>query len=106
MSKRIVVTCLAIFLSGVCYGQSAISCVTKYTNHPLTQHQEDAVVDFTFNTGCGNYRKSQLLKDINHGDMSKAANDFLVSNLKDHKGHLLVGLLHRRQQERALFLKP
>ncbi len=104
--RKTIILCVLLLLSGVAYGQSAIPCVTKYTNHPLTQHQEDAVVDFTFNTGCGNYRKSQLLKDINHGEMSKAANDFLVSNLKDHKGHLLVGLVHRRQQERTLFLRP
>lgn len=74
----------------------------------LSQAQFDALVCFVFNVGVGNFTTSSLLKKINAGDFSGAANEFLRWDKyhDPHTGALCVaaGLVRRRSDERALFL--
>ncbi|HFZ8416056.1 TPA: lysozyme [Salmonella enterica subsp. enterica serovar Aberdeen] len=68
----------------------------------LNQNQFDALVALVFNIGSGNFIKSTLLKYLNQGDYSKAADQFLVWDKAG--GHKLPGLTHRREVERSIFL--
>jgi lysozyme len=76
--------------------------VNQYIKVPLTQDEFDALVDFVFNVGSGNFVKSTLLKLLNHNDLIGAAHEL---ELWDHAGDKVVsGLLIRRKKEEALFL--
>lgn len=69
----------------------------------LTQDEFDALVDFVFNLGVGDFAKSSLLRLINLRKFSEAAAEF---DKWDHSGGKIVqGLLRRREAENALFLK-
>lgn len=70
---------------------------------PLIQNQFDALVAFTFNVGAGALQKSTLLKKLNAGDYTGAANEFLKWDKAG--GVTLSGLTTRRKEERELFLK-
>jgi lysozyme len=87
------------------HGQAAVPCVNKYVNNQhTTQHQFDAMVDFTFNVGCHAFHNSTLLKKVNAGDMTGASNEFMKWI---YVGKTPVrGLIKRRTDERNLFLKP
>ena len=78
--------------------------VEKAVKVPLNQNQFDALVSFTFNVGAGNLQKSTLLKRLNQGDYRGAADQFPVWNKA--AGKVMKGLVTRRADERALFLKP
>jgi lysozyme len=66
-------------------------CVTV----PLHQDEFDALVDFTFNAGCGALEGSNLLKDLNAGNYTSAADQF---EDRDHAaGKVVAGLLRRRE---------
>ena len=84
--------------------QWAVDCVNKAVTQAVNQNQFDAMVDFTFNVGCGAFRGSTLLRKFNAGDSAGAAEEFL--RWKFVKGVEVVGLLRRRQADRTLFLAP
>lgn len=69
---------------------------------PLTQNQFDALVSFAFNVGTGNFGKSSLLRYLNKGEYSAAANEFRKWNKAG--GKVLPGLTRRRKEEMELFL--
>ena len=69
---------------------------------PLTQGQFDALVDFAYNCGVGNFRSSTLRKKINAGDMAGASLEFARWNKGG--GVVLAGLVRRREAERLLFV--
>lgn len=69
----------------------------------LDQDQFDALVSFTFNLGAGNLQSSTLLKLLNQGEYTQAADQFLRWNKAG--GRVLSGLTRRREAERALFLQ-
>ena len=69
---------------------------------PLAQHEFDALVSLCFNIGAGNFAKSSVLRDLNAGNRSAAADAFLMWDKAG--GHVLPGLAKRRQRERNLFL--
>lgn len=69
---------------------------------PLSQGQFDALVDFAYNCGSGNFRASTLRKKINAGDMAGASLEFVRWNKAN--GVVLDGLTRRRDAEQALFL--
>ena len=71
---------------------------------PLTQPQLDALVSFTFNEGIGQLRSSTLLRLLNNGEFSTAADQF--SAWVYGAGKVMPGLARRRAAERALFLSP
>lgn len=104
--KKLLVIAVFFLGCGVGHSQSAVSCVQKYvTYNNVTQGEFDAAVDFTFNVGCGNFRKSTLLKKWNAGDITGAANEF-GKWIYDSQKHPLKGLVRRRAQEKVMFLAP
>lgn len=78
--------------------------VEKAVKVPLNQNQFDALVSFTFNVGAGNLQKSTLLRRLNQGDYRGAAEQFGAWNKA--AGKVMKGLVTRRADERALFLRP
>ena len=80
---------------------NAARCVNQLVTIPLAQNEFDALVDFVFNLGNGNFATSTLLKDLNAGDFAGAAGEF---QKWDHAGgRVLAGLLQRRLGEANLF---
>ena len=71
---------------------------------PLTQNQFDALADFVYNAGVGNFAKSTLLRKLNAKDYNGAAAEFPKWNKGG--GKVLPGLERRRKKEQDLFLKP
>ena len=79
----------------------AVSVVNRLVVVSLPQAQFDALVDFTFNDGSGNFENSTLLKLVNAGDTSGA--DLEFGKWVKSGGVVLSGLVRRRQAEAALF---
>jgi len=67
----------------------------------ITQGQFDALVDFVYNLGAGNFLSSTLLRLVNAGDMTGAAAQFACWNKA--AGVPMRGLTRRRAAEAALF---
>ena len=82
--------------------EEAANAVRKYVQHPITQEQFDALVDFTFNLGAGNLKNSTLLRKLNAGDCYGAAEEFRKWVYAG--GQVLPGLQKRREAEYELFL--
>jgi len=76
--------------------------VSQYVKVNLNQSMFDALVSFTYNVGSGNLKNSTLLKLLNNGDFSGAADEFLKWNKAG--GKVLAGLTKRRNEERNLFM--
>lgn len=87
--------------------ESDLSAAEKAVNYlvdvPLTQHQFDALVDFVFNVGGGNFMHSSLLKYLNSKDYVSADAEFKKWDFAS--GKKLPGLTIRRAAEAALFAK-
>jgi lysozyme len=84
--------------------QWAVSVVQKAVTVALTQNQFDALVDFVFNAGSGNFQSSTMLKLLNAGDYAGAALQFPRWNQAG--GQPVAGLTRRRAAEQALFNTP
>lgn len=56
--------------------QAAVRCVNQFVTVKLTQPEFDALVDFAFNVGAGNFRGSTLLREVNTGHFPEAAAQF------------------------------
>lgn len=76
--------------------------VEKLLKVPVNQNQFDALVDFSYNLGIGNFQKSTLLKLINNKDFIGATKQFKKWNKSN--GKVLNGLTNRRKEEEELFL--
>ncbi|WNV48187.1 SAR endolysin [Caulobacter phage Quill_5.2] len=74
---------------------------------PLTQNQQDAILDLSFNIGVQRTCSSTLIKKVNKGDFKGAAEEFPKWNKATVRGKLVVlpGLEKRRAAEKALFEK-
>lgn len=85
------------------------AAVRRLVKVPLTQHQYDTLVIFTFNVGEVNFANSTLLRKLNAGDTVGALHEFPKWNkIRDPKTKALVvsrGLTNRRAMEMRLFLK-
>ena len=69
---------------------------------PLSQGEYDSLVDFCYNAGTGAFASSTMLKLLNSGDYTDAANEF---EKWDHaSGKVVAGLLRRRLAEKEEFL--
>lgn len=79
--------------------------VTRLVKVPLNQNQFDALVSFHFNTGS--LGKSTTLKKLNAGDTQGAADALMLYTRGRVNGQLvpMKGLVTRRNEEKALFLK-
>ncbi len=69
---------------------------------PMTRNEFSAFVDFTYNLGEGNFRRSTLLRKFNAGDREGAAEEFPRWN--KIAGQPNSGLTTRRAIERAIYL--
>ena len=79
----------------------AVACVNRAVQRKISQNQFDALVDFCFNAGRGNFLQSSLLRKVNLGDFAGAVVQF---GLWVHAGGEVVpGLVRRRKAEAALF---
>jgi lysozyme len=79
----------------------AVATVNRFVKVPLTQTEFDALVDFTYNAGCGAFEGSTMLKDLNAGDYAAAADQFEVWDKAG--GETVADLLRRREAEERLF---
>jgi lysozyme len=80
----------------------ARATVAAKVSVPLTDNQRAALISLTFNIGTGAFSGSTLLRNLNAGNYTAAADQFLV--WKKVKGVDSPGLIKRRASERALFL--
>ena len=71
---------------------------------PLTNNQAAALTSFAFNEGTAALRNSHLMLELNAGNTQTAADCF--GQWVYAGGKYVQGLANRRDQERALFLKP
>ena len=78
--------------------------VRRAVNVSLNQNQFDALVSFTFNVGVGALQRSTLLRKLNAGDYTAAANELMRWVYAG--GQELRGLVRRREAERQLFMEP
>lgn len=82
--------------------RTAQSAVERLVKVPLTDRQYSALVSFVFNVGEGQFAESTLLRKLNRGDYSGAADEFLRWT---RAGSVeLPGLVERRRLEREFFL--
>ena len=81
--------------------QSAIYTVNHYVAIRLTQGEFDALVDFVFNVGAGNFFNSTLLRKLNSGDIEGASAEFERWDMSG--GQHIAGLLRRRKAEQMVF---
>jgi lysozyme len=68
------------------------------------QNQFDAMVSLCYNIGSGGFSKSSVARKFNAGDIAGAAEAFKLWNKGN--GKVLEGLVRRRKEESALFMKP
>lgn len=86
--------------------------VNKLVKVAINQNQFDALISFSYNVGTDmdhdgvaeGLGDSTLLRKLNAGDFEGAAEEFLKWHHAN--GVDMAGLLNRRIEERALFLKP
>jgi lysozyme len=89
--------------------ESDVAAAEAAINHgvsvSLNQNQFDALCDFTFNVGVGNFGISSLRTLLNQGRYKEACAQFAVWNKVRIAGVLTVspGLSRRRAAEAALF---
>lgn len=81
----------------------AAKVINEAVRVKLSRNQFDALVSLVFNIGSSNFRKSTLLKRLNSGDYTEAAQQFRV--WINSGGQQNVGLIRRRKTERELFEK-
>ena len=65
----------------------------------LNQHQFDALVDFAYNCGLGNLRKSTLLKKIKFNPENYVGIEVEFKKWNKGGGKVLPGLVKRREEE-------
>jgi GH24 family phage-related lysozyme (muramidase) len=78
--------------------------VSQMVQVPLNVNQFDSLVSFAYNCGLDALRTSTLLKKLNAKDYQGAAKEF--DKWVHAGGKVLAGLVRRRAEEKALFLKP
>ncbi|HDS1237615.1 TPA: lysozyme [Pluralibacter gergoviae] len=76
--------------------------VNKMLRVKVTQNQYDALVSLAYNIGTRALSTSTLMKKLNAGDYSGAADEFLRWNKSG--GKVMPGLTNRRKAEREVFL--
>ena len=88
----------------------ADAALTRLVHVELNQNQWDALCDFVFNIGQGNFAGSSCLAMLNQGDGAGAIRSicYLGDDEKYHgwiivAGEASSGLVRRRQAEQALF---
>lgn len=78
------------------------AAVEKAITRPMTQPQFDAMTSLCYNIGPGEFPGSSVARRFNEGNISGAADAFLMWTKAG--GKELQGLVKRRHDERKLFL--
>jgi lysozyme len=78
--------------------------VSKLVKVAINQNQFDALCSFSYNLGLAALASSSLLRLLNAGDFIRASKEF--DAWVHAGGHLLQGLVKRRNEEQALFNTP
>jgi lysozyme len=81
--------------------QWAVTVVNNLVTVQLTQGEFDALVDFVFNVGSGNFASSTMLRMLNASNFAGAAGQFARWDLAG--GQVVAGLLRRRVAEEGEF---
>ena len=73
---------------------------------PLMQTQFDALVSLAFNISLGQFRESEIVRNLNSGDYLAAANGFDLWRKARLHGRVMVvdALVRRRAAEKSMFL--
>lgn len=83
--------------------KTAEAAVNGAVKVPISQGAFDSLVSFTFNVGAGAFKRSTLVRLLNFGDYTGAANEFLRWNRAG--GRVMAGLTKRRKEEREMFIE-
>jgi|TARA_B110000977_G_C10938413_1_gene439860 lysozyme len=75
--------------------------VLEAVEMPLSQHQFDAIVSWTFNLGPSNLKASTMLKVLNKGNYEDVPAQ--IKRWNKAGGKVLEGLIRRREAEALLF---
>jgi len=75
--------------------------VIEAVDMPMSQHQFDALVSWTFNLGPSNLNSSTMLKVLNKGDYEDVPAQ--IKRWNKAGGKVLEGLTRRREAEALLF---
>ena len=81
-----------------------VNTVNEAVIVPLNQNQFDALVSFVFNVGCGNFRKSTLLRVLNSGNYEKIPEQMKLWCYVNE--NVSKGLQKRREEEIRLWNTP
>ena len=81
--------------------RNAMGDVLRQVRVELTVNQAAVLVDFVFNFGASRFKRSSLLRCVNHREFDAAALEF--QKWVWAGGKRLPGLIKRREAERALF---
>ena len=81
----------------------AYSNLRKVLKIELNSNQQAALVSLIFNIGFENFKESTLLKCINSGKLTQAADEF--DRWVHAKGKVLKGLTRRRAYEKIVFTR-
>jgi lysozyme len=84
--------------------QWASRVVNTLVHISLTQPEFDALTDFVFNVGSGNFATSTMLHLLNAHCLVAAAQQF--DSWSHASGKVVAGLLRRREAETTLFNTP
>ena len=87
----------------LCYlNNNALPCLQQNVTSDINQNQLDALADFIYNLGCGNFKSSTLLKKVNANPADPTiADEFAKWNKAG--GQVMNGLTIRRQKESDLY---
>ena len=75
--------------------------VLESVDMPMSQHQFDALVYWTFNLGPNNLKSSSMLKVLNSGNYEDVPEQ--IKRWNKAGGKVLDGLIRRREAEALLF---
>lgn len=78
--------------------------IDQLVTRPITANMKAALACFSYNEGVYALTKSTLLRFLNAGFTTDAANQFLKWTISD--GKVVIGLVNRRKAEKKLFLTP
>jgi len=99
--------------------KEAERCVKSSVKKPLTQNQFDSLISICFNIGCGAFKKSTLLKELNAGNTEKVPGEMMrwtkvTKNVKKTINGVPTtvpikvvnaGLVARREKEAEMFAR-
>ena len=83
------------------------NAIERTVNVPLNGNQYSAVASLIYNIGAGGWSASTVLRRINAGNFTGAADAFTMWNKITVSGKKVIsnGLTNRRERERGLFLQ-